>query len=673
MKTILSREPLIYFIDDVLSDEECEYFINLGKPKLKQALVSGDNQGYKSQGRTGSNCWIEHNHDSITTQIHQRISDLVGYPAENAESYQLIHYDETQKYEYHKDSFPMTLNEKSKRCMSIGGQRLLTALVYLNNVEEGGETDFKNANVSISPKRGRMAVFENTQKGTLIPDEKSLHSGRPVIKGEKYAFNLWFRHLPRTQYFDLEKHLKGDVSTSKIIQEDIIKEEIVSEKTDNFEYMICKNCLSNEENKKIMDILDKSSSKKVNNRDSYWLDKSNFGFLVNKIEKNTNIPSFYYEGINVLKYEKGSGHGVHYDAYDITSNNGKKVTETRGNRIYTIIGNLSNNTNNNKIRFNQIGKEIVLNKNDIMIYKSCINSNDEKSQRNQLLNYTIDNMGVDSYYFYIFIREIFQNKKINANIDFSKFKKEEITTETVKNEEIDYRNTLIEFYNKIETSNIVSSHKDLIIKSEGVQSERLLLKLLSEKKGILKRELVENDYKFDEFNPVTVNNVFNEDIFSIIQQYYHEGIKNKNFVLGDRQSNRYKSYNEVVSRVLQYEILPLIEKITGESLKPTYTYLSAYTKEADLPPHTDREDCEFTVSFLIDKPEGTDFPIYVDLEKQPVKHKGRYEKKPDKSNCMKVDCEPNGLMMFSGTDHIHYREKLNTEYFITLLLHFRKN
>jgi hypothetical protein len=56
-----------------------------------------------------------------------------------------------------------------------------------------------------------------------------------------------------------------------------------------------------------------------------------------------------------------------------------------------------------------------------------------------------------------------------------------------------------------------------------------------------------------------------------------------------------------------------------------------------------------------------------------VKHKGRYDKKPEKETCVKVDCNPNGLMMFNGTDHIHYREKLNTEYFITLLLHYQED
>ena len=58
-----------------------------------------------------------------------------------------------------------------------------------------------------------------------------------------------------------------------------------------------------------------------------------------------------------------------------------------------------------------------------------------------------------------------------------------------------------------------------------------------------------------------------------------------------------------MSRFLHYECLSLIERIVGKSMKPTYTYLSSYVKGANLPPHTDRPDCEYTVSFVVDKPE----------------------------------------------------------------------
>ena len=122
---------------------------------------------------------------------------------------------------------------------------------------------------------------------------------------------------------------------------------------------------------------------------------------------------------------------------------------------------------------------------------------------------------------------------------------------------------------------------------------------------------------------------------------------------------------------MHYEVLPLIEHVLNKKLEPTYTYLSAYVNGADLPAHTDRPDCEYTVSFIVDKPENKRWPIYLHKVKQPIKHKGRYDFTPPKEECIEVDCNPGGLMMFSGTDHIHFREKLEFEYYNIVLLHYR--
>ena len=99
--------------------------------------------------------------------------------------------------------------------------------------------------------------------------------------------------------------------------------------------------------------------------------------------------------------------------------------------------------------------------------------------------------------------------------------------------------------------------------------------------------------------------------------------------------------------------------------------MSAYTKGAELPAHTDRPECEYTVSFLVDKPEGCNWPIYLHKAKQPLKGKGRYPFTPPKSECIECDCGANGLMIFCGRDHIHYREKLEYDYYNIILLHFQ--
>ena len=78
-----------------------------------------------------------------------------------------------------------------------GGQRVVTAIAYLNDVNKGGETSFPNVEKIVSPERGKIVVFHLCKKGTLEPNPNSLHGGMPVVEGEKWAFNLWFRHEER--------------------------------------------------------------------------------------------------------------------------------------------------------------------------------------------------------------------------------------------------------------------------------------------------------------------------------------------------------------------------------------------------------------------------------------------------------------------------------------------
>ena len=72
----------------------------------------------------------------------------------------------------------------------------------------------------------------------------------------------------------------------------------------------------------------------------------------------------------------------------------------------------------------------------------------------------------------------------------------------------------------------------------------------------------------------------------------------------------------------------------------------------------------------MDKPENSNWNIYVHKQRQPVKHKGRYPENPPKEECIGVDCDAGGLMIFQGTDRIHYREKLEADYYNIVLLHY---
>lgn len=191
----LHDAPLLCTLDAFVSDQEASHLIALAKDKLAQALVSSAKSGVKSAGRTGMNCWIRHETDNVVGSLVDRVCDLVKLPRNHAESIQMIYYGQDQQYKPHFDAWdPNT--ERGQRCMAKGGQRLLTCLMYLNTPTKGGGTIFPKLDKEVQAQKGRIVIFHNCHPNSIDRHPHSLHGGMPVIEGEKWACNLWFRDNP---------------------------------------------------------------------------------------------------------------------------------------------------------------------------------------------------------------------------------------------------------------------------------------------------------------------------------------------------------------------------------------------------------------------------------------------------------------------------------------------
>ena len=195
--TMHSADPILFVVNDFLSDDECQAFIDASAGKLKLSTVIGIDKQIQHKNRTSENCWIHHDANEVIHEVSKRFSILVQMPIRNAEQYQLVYYKEGGQYKSHFDSFDYE-TEEGKNNWNPGGQRMITLIAYLNDVEEGGGTGFPELDLIIQAKKGDVVVFHNT-----LPDNpsashpkinpKSLHSGMPVIKGEKWMVKLWFR------------------------------------------------------------------------------------------------------------------------------------------------------------------------------------------------------------------------------------------------------------------------------------------------------------------------------------------------------------------------------------------------------------------------------------------------------------------------------------------------
>ena len=200
---LLYHDPMIYVVERFLSNEECDHFKDIGTNDLERSKVSGfdkekNRSGLLDNRRTSSHSWIQHSYDETTMDVALRISELVQIPVTHAEAFQVLHYSDSQEYQAHHDTFDPSVKDY-QHYLKNGGQRIITAIAYLNNVKKGGETSFPSIDRIITPQKGKIIVFQNCYKGTDKPHPDSLHGALPVIKGEKWAFNLWFRKNPRKQ------------------------------------------------------------------------------------------------------------------------------------------------------------------------------------------------------------------------------------------------------------------------------------------------------------------------------------------------------------------------------------------------------------------------------------------------------------------------------------------
>ncbi len=67
------------------------------------------------------------------------------------------------------------------------GNRLLLAILYLNDVEEGGETEFLYQSLRIKPERGTLIFCPSGFTHT--------HRGNPPLSGEKYIISNWIEFV----------------------------------------------------------------------------------------------------------------------------------------------------------------------------------------------------------------------------------------------------------------------------------------------------------------------------------------------------------------------------------------------------------------------------------------------------------------------------------------------
>ncbi|WP_082236066.1 2OG-Fe(II) oxygenase [Halobacillus massiliensis] len=186
--TIIAKmeEPKIAILGNIVTDAECEELIRLSKDRLNRSKIGAQHE--VNNIRTSSSTFLPDD-DITAARIEKRIAQIMNVPVEHGEGLHILNYKQGQEYKAHYDYF------KSK-VKTVNNPRISTLVLYLNDVEEGGETYFPKMNLSVSPHKGMGVYFEYFYSNPVI-NERTLHGGYPVTAREKWAATMWVR---RKQY-----------------------------------------------------------------------------------------------------------------------------------------------------------------------------------------------------------------------------------------------------------------------------------------------------------------------------------------------------------------------------------------------------------------------------------------------------------------------------------------
>ena len=159
---------------------------------------------------------------------------------------------------------------------------------------------------------------------------------------------------------------------------------------------------------------------------------------------------------------------------------------------------------------------------------------------------------------------------------------------------------------------------------------------------------------------------FVANYFSIKKQVYDTCIKSRyispyeimaGYYEGAQQQipNTFSCYSDIAMETLMLKCQPIMEKITGLKLTPAYTYARIYKHGDVLKRHKDRFSCEISTTMTL---EGDPWPLYL----EPSGKEGM--------KGIRVDLKPGDMLIYSGCELEHWREKFKGKKCIQAFLHY---
>ena len=180
----LSTAPQVSCFRALFSRAECDFLVARATPLLQPSVVVDPQTGRFVQNPVRTSDAMAFPWVAESPAIHalnRRMAAATKTDVAQGEPLQVLRYRGGQEYKPHSDAVAGDPN-----------QRIVTALVYLNDDYAGGETLFVKTGLRFKGAAGDALVFRNAL-GDGRADPAAQHAGLPVTTGEKLIASRWIR------------------------------------------------------------------------------------------------------------------------------------------------------------------------------------------------------------------------------------------------------------------------------------------------------------------------------------------------------------------------------------------------------------------------------------------------------------------------------------------------
>jgi prolyl 4-hydroxylase len=186
-----TRELELFIVRGFLDRTACAALIERIDASRRPSTIA-DDSGI-ANFRTSETCDLDSG-DPVVADVERKIGDLLGLPLDHGEPLQGQRYAPGQEFRPHTDTFNPGGYDFLVHTQR-GGQRSWTAMIYLNEPEDGGATRFKTICKTVQPETGKLLTWNNLMPDGA-PNPATLHQGMKVRRGTKYVLTKWFRQHP---------------------------------------------------------------------------------------------------------------------------------------------------------------------------------------------------------------------------------------------------------------------------------------------------------------------------------------------------------------------------------------------------------------------------------------------------------------------------------------------